>query len=65
MDISQIEDYIGDCKGHTKLDSHTGTCVGGAMCMVEYYTGKTVSVTPFSGSYNLLEDIPIVSLLTA
>ena len=65
MDISQIEDYVGYCKGHAELDSHADTCVGGAMCMVEYYTGKTISVTPFSGSYNPLDDIPFTSLLTA
>ena len=65
MDISHIEDYVGDCKGRTELDSHVDTCVGGATCMVEYYTGKTVSVTPFSGSYDPLNDIPVTSLLTA
>ena len=49
MDISRIEDYVGDCKGHAELDSHADTCVGGATCVVDYYTGNWLNLMQLFG----------------
>ena len=49
----------------SELDSHADTSVAGCNMVVLEDTGQTVSVAPFTGEYNALKGIPIVSAATA
>ena len=65
MDMSILDQEDDSGYGHVELDSHADTCVAGSNCRVISFTGKTVTVTPFSGEYNAMPDIPIATVGTA
>ena len=63
MDLSTVDAL--DDEGCCDLDSHADTCVAGANTVKFEEVGQVVRVSPFSGSYKPIEDIPVVTALTA
>jgi hypothetical protein len=49
----------------SELDSHADMCVAGANTRVTEYSDTKVSVSPFSDSYEAIQDIPIATVATA
>jgi hypothetical protein len=56
MDLSKVYDPGDIDEGHSELDSHANTCVAGANTQPLWYTDHKVSVSPFIGEYQPLED---------
>ena len=50
--------------GRCELDTHADTTVAGSNCVVLQYTGKECDVTPYSDSYEPMQNIPIVHAAT-
>ena len=65
MDLSKVYDPEDDDTGRSELDSHADTCVAGSNTVPLWYTDHKVSVSPFIGEYQPLEDIPVASVATA
>ena len=51
--------------GHFELDSHANACVQGPNFIVLSFTGCECDVSPYSESYDALQDVPIVTGATA
>ncbi len=54
-----------DTSSRSEFDSHADTCVAGDNTVVYADTGERVRVSPFSGEYAAMTDVPIVTALTA
>ena len=50
--------------GRCELDTHADTTIAGSNCVVLQYTGKECDVTPYSDSYEPMQNIPIVHATT-
>lgn len=51
--------------GNLELDTHADTCCLGANFIPILYTGEVCSVQPFSDTYSPMEDVPVVTGVTA
>jgi hypothetical protein len=65
VDLSRVHDPSRFIINRTELDSHADTCVAGANTTPLWYADHYVSVSPFIGEYEPLEQIPIASVATA
>ncbi len=56
-----LETIHGSCE----LDSHTDTCVARANCTILETTNLMVSVSAFSDTHEVMQDVPIMTAATA
>jgi hypothetical protein len=63
--IHQYNNHSEVISGICELDSHADTCVAGANCVILEVTNQTVNVSAFTDHHDVMNNIPIVTAVTA